>query len=246
MTSTAEEPDVRTAPLRRPCSTHCPKGDAMPITLSAPDRRAARIRALILLCASLIAVPLFVVGGLLRLLRPDDVAALALAISTAILASLAIWTARTMPAAHSATDDARRIVWRAHRVAWHQFTQRRRRTLIITEGLTLTTAAAAVPLYLLIAGYQWTVVGGETVREMPPNIDTVSSWALFIAQMGAAFFAILTMTAVGVWLLNQRHTSPALWRRVSAAVWCLALTGPLWALSAITTTWVIFNGLVMT
>lgn len=172
----------------------------------------------------------------------DAVAAagtLLLIAGAALILATFVWWVRTTP-----TPDA--VTARARRVAWHQFTRRRRRSLMAAEAFGLIVAALAVPLYLQSAGYQWTLGAGKRVRELPPNIDTVLSWALWTAQAGAAFAGVLAIFAVSLHLLRHRSTPPAHWRHIPiAAVW-MVFIGALWALSSITTTAVVVNALVMT
>lgn len=141
---------------------------------------------------------------------------------------------------------ARETAWRVHRVGWYRFTHDRRRQLITIEALALAGAAVAVPLYLHVAGYQWRTGAGDHVRELPPNIDRVLSWALWTAEIGAAFAAAVVIGLVATHLTGQLRMPPAQWRRVpAAAIWAL-IVGALWAVSSMTTTGVIVNGLVMT
>ncbi|MEU3475864.1 hypothetical protein [Rhodococcus sp. NPDC006774] len=144
------------------------------------------------------------------------------------------------PAAESAGGP---VPWQPR---WEQVRGRHGRTVIIVEALVLSAVAAAVPLYLQFGGYQWTAGGGEQVRELPPNIDHVLSWALWTATVGAALGAAVTIGIVAARLLSQLRTPPAQWRRIPAAAGWALILGALWAVSSITTTGVIVNGLVMT
>jgi hypothetical protein len=138
------------------------------------------------------------------------------------------------------------LTWRARRVAWHQFTRRHRRPLVLTEAAAVVVVAAAIPLYLSVAGYQWRAGGGATVRELPSNIDSVQAWALWVACVGSSVAAIVTVMLVLIRMTSQWNTDPARWRRVPSAALAMALAGSLWALSSLLTTGVIVNGLVMT
>lgn len=149
------------------------------------------------------------------------------------------------------TTPTDRAPWRA---GWQQF-RRRRRALIATEALGLAAVAVAMPmavvpsmaaaLYPHPAGYDWTPHAGEQLRELAPNIDRVLSWGLWIAMVGAAFAAAVTIGLVTARLISQLRTPPQQWRRVAAtARWAVA-TGALWAASSVITTRLIVDGLVM-
>lgn len=143
----------------------------------------------------------------------------------------------------TAADSTGPVSWND---GWQRFSRHHRRALIATEGLVLAGLAVAVPLYLHLAGYQWRTGGGEQVRELPPNIDQVLTWALWTAELGAVVAAAITVGLVATRLISQIGTPAAQWRRVPAtAVWAL-IGGGLWAVSSMTTTGVIVNGLVMT
>lgn len=150
-----------------------------------------------------------------------------------------VWLMRS-----TAAPDA--TTWRARRVAWHRFRRTRRRSLIVAEAAVLAAVAVAVPLYLQLVGYQWRLGGGRQVRELPPNVEPVLSWALWTATVGATVAAAVAVGLVAARLLRQLRTPPAQWRRVPAAAHTALMIGALWAVSSMTTTGVIVNGLVMT
>ena len=143
----------------------------------------------------------------------------------------------------TAADSTGPVSWND---GWQRFSRHHRRALIAAEGLVLAGLAAAVPLYLYLAGYQWRTGGGEQVRELPPNIDQVLSWALWTATIGAAVAAAVAIGLVATRVFSQLRTPAAQWRRVPAAAGWALITGALWAVSSMTTTGVIVNGLVMT
>ena len=143
----------------------------------------------------------------------------------------------------TAADSTAPVPWKD---GWRRFSQHHRRTLIATEALVLVGLAVAVPLYLYLAGYQWRTGGGTQVRELPPNIDQVLSWALWTATIGAAVATAVVIGLVANRVFRQLRTPPTQWRRVPAAAHTALMIGALWAVSSMTTTGVIVNGLVMT
>lgn len=175
-----------------------------------------------------------------------DHSVLALSGAVVALCGLAVvaWAYRA-PTDPASVHD-RRIRWRAHNVARWQFTRRHRRALVITEAAAVAAVAVALPVYLKVVGMGWTAGGGTPVRPAPPNLDTVESWALWVAYAGACAGAGATLLIVGVSLTRQRAVPADQWARVPAAAGGVFLASSLWVLSSIATTDVIVNALVMT